>query len=263
MFSENCYLQEDTVVKKTALILAVILILLLLTGCGKKEFVPDFEKAIGIIIVNDQETIEQNGKIYANFADHQYLFDLDASVVYFFDYDSETSYAGDQNVTGITFGANIDSNTVGAEATVAYIEDETSANTISAYYLYYDGEGVYFEPDKSFLSASVNGTLVIEGDDYKSKITISISVPTEYFVITCFDEKGEVQSEKIRPEDFSDYSKYPLPLGTYSVEIASYDAAGEIIEQKTYHQGDRNYVVAYDIGGQIMGAKTLYLVWPE
>lgn len=249
--------------KKNALLLVAISILILLTGCGKDEFVSDHEKAIGIIVVNDRQAIEQEGRIYANFADHQYSFDLDASAVYFFNYDSETSYAGDQNVTGITFGANVDNNTVGAEATVAYIFEESSENTVTAYYLYYDGEGVYFEPDKPFSSASVKGTTVIEGDDFKSKITINIAVPTEYFVITCFNEKGELQSETLRPADFLDYSKFPLPNSTIRVEIASYDVAGEIIERATYYERDTDYVVAYDIGGQILGAKSLYLVWPE
>ena len=249
--------------KKNALLLVTISILILLTGCGRKEFVSDQEKAIGIIVVNDRQVIEQNGKIYANFADHQYSFDLDASAVYFFNYDSETSYAGDQNVTGISFGADVDKNTVGAEATVAYIFEETSENTVTTYYLYYDGEGVYFEPDKPLSNVSVKGTTVIEGDDFKSKITINVAMPTEYFVITCYDENSELQSETIRPVDFLDYSKYPLPKGTVSVEIVSYAAAGEIIERVTYHEGDTDYVVAYDIGGQIMGAKSLYLIWPE
>mgnify|MGYP001769788333 CR=1 FL=1 len=88
-------------------------------------------------------------------------------------------------------------------------------------------------------------------------------MPTEYFVITCYGEKGDLQSETLRPADFLDHSKYPLPKGTVSVEIASYDAAAEIIERVTYHEGDTDYVVSYDIGGQIMGVKSLYLVWPE
>jgi len=244
-------------------LLVAISISILLTGCGKNEFVVNHEKAIGIIVINDRQIIEQNGKNYAKFANHQYSFDLDASAVYFFNYDSETSYAGDQNVIGITFGADVDSKTIGAEAMVAYIDDETSENSVTAYYLYYDGDGVYFEPDKPLSTAAVKGTTVIEGNDFKSKITIYIAVPTDFFVITCYDEKGELQSEKLRPVEFLDYSNYPLPNGTDSVKIASFDAAGELIERVTYHKGDADYVVAYDIGGKIMGVKTLYLIWPE
>lgn len=249
--------------RKNVLLWAIISTLILLTACGKEEAVPDYEQAVGIIIVNDRETIGQESKLYASYADHQYTYDLDAAVIYFFRYDSETSYAGGYNVTSLTFKADVDNDAVGAEATIAYIDDEASGNTVTAYYLYYDGIGLYFEPDEPFSSVSVNGTAVIEGIDYASKVTVTADVPTDYFVVTCYRGSSELQAETIDPEEFEDYSKYLLPDGTDRVEIASYNDAGDILDRTAFHQGEGSYTVAYDAGGQIMGAKTLYLVWPE
>ena len=55
----------------------------------------------------------------ADFMNNSYTFDLDAACVYYFSVGSDVAYAGDQNFTSMTFGANLDDDTVGAEGTVA------------------------------------------------------------------------------------------------------------------------------------------------
>ena len=56
------------------------------------------------------------GKVYAQFADREYTFALDAAWVYYFDTVEGTepvAYAGDGNLTQLTFGADIDGGGVG------------------------------------------------------------------------------------------------------------------------------------------------------
>lgn len=69
----------------------------------------------------------------ADFMNNSYTFDLDAACVYYFSAGSDVAYAGDQNFTSMTFGANLDDDTVGAEGTVAYWPAEDSENSVTAY----------------------------------------------------------------------------------------------------------------------------------
>ena len=184
-------------------------------------------------------------------------------MIYYFDYDSETAYAGGQNVTSLTFGADVDSHSVGAAATVAFIGNDDSANMVTAYYLYFDENGVYFDPSKPFANINLGEGVVIEGSDYTAKITLTSGTPVEYFTVTSYQGNTELRSDTFNPQTLTDYDKYDLPAQTDRVEIVSFDASDGIIEQRTFHNGERNFVVEYDIGGQIMGAKTLYLMWSD
>ena len=69
--------------------------------------------------------------------------------------------------------------------------------------------------------------------------------------------------ETIRPDEMDDYMEFQLPEGTDNVEINCFDAGSELISSKTLREGEYNYTVAYDIGGQFHGAKTMILMWPE
>lgn len=250
-------------IKPSAALLLMISALILLTSCGKKTSVTPYkiDHAVGIIIVCGQDQ-PQGEKVYANFSDHEYTYDLDAAVVYYFDYDSETAYAGGQNVTSLTFGADIDSRSVGAAATVGFIDNDDSSNTVTAYYLYFDENGVYFDSGKPFTSTHLGEGVVIEGSDYLAKVTLTAGTPVEYFTITCRQGDTELKSDTFDPQKFEDYYKYPLPAGTDNVEIVSYDASNAVIGQESFRNGERNsFVVEYDVGGLIMGAKTLYLMW--
>lgn len=243
----------------------IVSLLLLVSGCGKGNSpLPNYtDNAVGIIIVNDQNQLPQNEKIYADFTEYQYTYDLDVATIYYFDYDSETAIAGGQNVTALTFGADIDGSSVGAEATVSFIDGDVANSTVTAYYLYFDGEGIYFEPDKPFANVDIDKNAVINGSDFPAKIALTYGVPVDHFTVTCYQNNAELQSETFDPKSFMDYYKYALPERTDHVEIVSFDANGEIVEQKSFTNTERNFTVGYDIGGQIMGAKTLYLMWND
>lgn len=245
--------------------ITVASLLLLVTGCGKENSPsPNYtDNAVGIIIVNDQKQLPQNEKIYADFTEYQYTYDLDAATIYYFDYDSETAIAGGQNVTALTFGADIDGSSVGAESTVSFIHGDVAKNTVTAYYLYFDGEGVYFEPDKPFANVDIDKNAAINGSAFPAQIVLTYGIPVDHFTVTCYQNDAELRSEIFDPKSFTDYYKYALPERTDHVEIVSFDANGEIIEKKSFTNTERNYTVGYDIGGQIMGAKTLYLMWSD
>ena len=252
-------------VKLLAFSLLLVSAVLLMSSCGEKASpTPNkIEHAVGIIIVSDQEQF-QGEKIYADFSDHEYTYDLDAAVVYYFDYDSETAYAGGQNVTSLSFGADVDSRSVGAAATVAFIGNDDPTNmVVTAYYLYFDEKGVYFDSNKPFANTALGEGVVIEGSDYTAKITLTSGMPVEYFTVTSYQGSTELRSDTFNPKNLTDYDKYDLPAQTDRVEIVSFDASDGIIEQRTFHNGERNFVVEYDVGGQIMGAKTLYLMWSD
>ena len=251
-------------VKLLAFSLLLVSAVLLMSLCGKKASpTPNKNKqAVGIIIVSDQEQL-QGEKIYADFSNHEYTYDLDAAVIYYFDYDSKTAYAGGQNVTSLTFGADVDSRSVGAAATVAFIRNDNPTHMVTAYYLYFDENGIYFNPDKPFVNASMSEGAVIEGSDYTAKITLTSGTPVEYFTVTSYQGNTELRSDTFPPKILTDYDKYDLPAETDTVEIVSFDTNDGVIEQKTFHNGERNFVFEYDVGGQIMGAKTLYLMWIE
>lgn len=127
-------------------IILLLLVLLMITGCSnekEEEFIID-DGAAGVILVNDSEELKADTKVYAEFTDEGYVFDLDAAVIYYFEASADTIYAGDQKLVTLTLGANIDDDTVGAIATAAYKLQEDSSNTVSAYYLYQDEKGLYF-----------------------------------------------------------------------------------------------------------------------
>lgn len=92
-----------------------------LSACGDvPQEAPDEAagpSAVGAIFVAGGEDLPEE-KVYAQFADHQYTFALDAAYVYYVDAmegEEPVVYAGDENLTALTFGANIDSGVVGAE----------------------------------------------------------------------------------------------------------------------------------------------------
>ena len=128
--------------RKIITCLLAILYVFGLSACSsEKEFKPDYESAVGVIVVNDTEEIAASSKNYAAFENNRFTFDLDAAAVYYFDVDEEVSYAGDQNLSSLQFGANVDDETVAAVGTVTY--KSGAQGTASAYYLYHDESGLY------------------------------------------------------------------------------------------------------------------------
>lgn len=253
--------------KKFLLLITALSFLFLASGCGQKAFEPDRTKPVGMILVNGEvktETEPEPGQmVYAEFADEQYRFPLDAAMVYFFDYDAETSYAGDQNCTALIFAANPNTKQVGAQAECQYIFREGAENAVSVYHLYYDGKGLGFYPMQTLLSYQVNSTGSTIGIDEQYQFKLNRVQPTSFFTVCCRKGEEELAFGTVRPEEMDDYTKYPLPEGTDNVEINAFDLNGQFISRKELKPGDYSYTVGYDIGGQFQGAKSLRLVWPE
>lgn len=110
--------------KVLCLLMCAVLTAAALCACSKtEEFTPDYSAAIGAIFVNDQQELPENTKVYADFSDNTYSFDLDAACVYYFAAAGDVYYAGDQNFTSLSFGANLDDGTVGAQGTAAYCRE--------------------------------------------------------------------------------------------------------------------------------------------
>ena len=253
--------------KKPLLLVIALSFLFLASGCGQKGFNPDRTKPVGMILVNGEVKTDSEPEpgqmVYAEFTDEQYRFPLDAAMAYYFDYDEETAYAGDQNCTSLTFTANADTKQVEAQAECRYIFREGSENTVSAYHLYYDGKGLGFHPMQTLLSYQVNSTGSTIGIDERYQFKLECAQPTSFFTVCCRKGEEELAFGTIRPEEMEDYMKYPLPEGTDNVEINAFDANGEFISRKELKPGDYSYTAGYDIGGQFQGAKTMRLVWPE
>ena len=253
--------------KKFLLLITALSFLFLASGCGQKAFEPDRTKPVGMILVNGTvktDTEPELGQVvYAEFTDNQYRFPLDAVMVYYFDYDEETAYAGDQNCTSLTFAANADTKQVEAEASCRYIFREGSENTIYAYYLYYDGKGLGFYPMETLMAHRITGEEFSIRINEQYRFTLENEKPTSFFTVCCRKGEEELAFGTVRPEEMDDYTKYPLPEGTDNVEINAFDVNGQFISRKELKPGDYSYTAGYDIGGQFQGAKSLRLVWPE
>ena len=111
--------QEGCKDEKAGKVVFLAALLLVMTACAaSQDAAPDGTAAVGAIFVNDAQELPENEKVYAAFADNSYAFALDAAYVYFFSAGAEVAYAGDENFVSMTFGADLDGDTVGAEASL-------------------------------------------------------------------------------------------------------------------------------------------------
>ena len=250
--------------KKLFILITALSFLFLASSCSKPAFTPNPSKAAGVIIVNGLPEMPEGGKICGVEENDMYVFPLDAAIVYYFDYDEETIYAGDQNLLSLVFAANIDDKTVGASASAGYVPAEGKGNTVYAYYLHFDGKDLFFEPDKAFQTAALDkDPVVIDGTDYKCRITLESMNPAAFFTVSCRKGEEELSFDTIQVGEMTDYMKYQVPEGTDNIEINSFDANNEWVSRKTLAEGEYSYTVGYDIGGRFLGAKSLRLVWPQ
>lgn len=241
----------------------LVLILVSMSACGSpNEFVPDYESAVGVIFVNCKQELPENTKIYADFENNNYSFNLDAACIYYFDADVDVSYAGEQNLTQLTFSANIDDRTVGAEGSVAYHLDEDSENIVFSYYLYNDETGMYFDTSASFNTMEITDMCVLEGTDYSCAVTFEVGEPTDFFIVTYYDEAHNAISEtNYSPEEVTDNQKFDMDNNIHSVEITCYGTDGTTLNNITVSAENTSAAICYDNGGQILGNKVLRFVW--
>lgn len=243
--------------------LLVIATLLGLSACGASKTTQNSDKAVGAIFVNKTETLPKGEKVYADFENNTYTFHLDAAWVYYFDYDAETAFAGSQNFTAMTFGANLDSVSVGAEGTAAWLYKEDSSNALTAYYLFRDEDGVYFEPAKAFDTIQIQPEgAAVTGEDYPCAVTFEVRQPTAVFEMTRYDTAGTVlESEKFSPEQVEDYQRFTLSAEVAYVEIVCYGTDGKTLEVLTVTSENPKAAICYEAGGQMLASKLLRFLW--
>ena len=239
-------------------IIMLLLVLLMITGCSnekEEEFVIN-DSAAGVILVNDSEELKANTKVYAEFTDEGYVFDLDAAVIYYFEASADTIYAGDQKLVTLTLGANIDDDTVGAIATAAYKLQEDSSNTVSAYYLYQDEKGLYFDTDTSFDNRTIRDNTIFRGDEFSFELTFNLETAVASFVMTYYNEDDEeIASNNNLPEQYADYQNIELGEDVKYVEVMTYDIDGNLLETIRVDRENYTIVLCFDDGGQILDTK--------
>lgn len=251
--------------RKLLCIVSMLSLLLCMTACSAEaEFTPDYESAIGAIFVNDTQALPENTKVYADFADNSYTFDLDAACVYYFSASADVAYAGDQNFVSMTFGADLDDGTVGAEGTIAYRPEDGGENTVTAYYLYHDEQGIYFDTETYFDRMEITDQCVMTGVDYACAVSFALRQPTAAFTVVYYDENhGEISRMEYAPADVEDYQTFDLDGGVASVEIVCRDGDGAELETVTVTPENPSAVICFDDGGQILASRYLRFDWAE
>ena len=252
--------------RKLLCAISMAALLVSMTACNSSQdnFTPDYESAIGAIFINNKQELPENTKVYADFADNSYSFDLDAACVYYFSASADVAYAGDQNFTSMTFGANLDNDSVGAEGAIAYLPQEESENSVTAYYLYHDEEGVYFDTETYFDRMEITDQCAMTGIDYSCQVTFEIQQPTTSFSMIYYDENhSEISKTDYTPEEVTDYQTFELGSEVGSVEIICYDANGSELETMTITPDNPSTVICFDDGGQILASRYLRFTWEK
>lgn len=243
------------------------LMTLALAACGGEEPAPQAQagqEAVGAIFVPGGADLPE-GKVYAQFADREYTFALDAAWVYYFDTVEGTepvAYAGDGNLTQLTFGADIDGGGVGALGAGVFRPGEE--NDVAAYYLRRDEAGVYFAPAQPFDTATLTEEHTFLGTDYPCQVTFTPGQPAASCTLSCLDEgRTVIAEETLDPAAVEDFQTFTLAGDTASVVLTAYDGAGGELGTQEVTPENPSAVVCCDAGGQMLASKVLRFAWPE
>ena len=246
-------------------VLMIIAIALILTSCKKETtFVPDYEKPVGMIVIQDAANLEQ-GKVTANKNGYDYTFEnIDAAAVYYFDINSEEAIAGSQKTYYLTLGSNETQGAAGVTAKIAYKGTASNVITVTAYYLYYDGSELFFDLSKPILSEDLKDGLAIKGEEYRCEMEFTIIKPVDSFTLEFLGDNGQQISElSFTPAEVEDYQQVKIPEGTISISFTSFDINNEIIETEKLTSNNYNLNVCFDDGGEFLDCKTLRLMWKD
>lgn len=250
--------------KKFLFAVFMVLLLFSLASCSSsKDFTPDYESAVGVIFLNAGQELPEQEKIYADFENNTYTFDLDAACVYFFYANAEEAYAGDMNFTSLVFGANLDNGNVGAAGTIAYLPNEKSQNTVEGYYLYHDETGVYFSTDTYFDKTEISNGCTMLGIDYSCEATFNIRYPTVSFSVI-YNKNGTGTSKTdYTPDEVIDYQTFDLDSDISSVTVICYNTDNQELSSETVTRENPNAVICFENGGQFLCSKILHFNWQE
>ena len=115
----------------------------------------------------------------------------------------------------------------------AYHLEEESDNSVTAYYLYHDEDGVYFDTETYFDTFEVTEECSVKGIDYPSLVSFTLTEPAVSFTIKEYDTTHKILSEKeYTPDDVTDYQTFKLGSDTASVEVTSIAANGTEMTRK-------------------------------
>lgn len=257
-------LKEIPKMKKYLFVILTVLSLFCLTSCSSsKNFTPDYESSVGVILVNAGQELPEQEKIYADFENNIYTFDLDAACVYFFYANADEAYAGDMNFTGMVFGANLNNGTVGAVGTIAYLPDEKSQNTVEGYYLYHDENGIYFNTETYFDKTEITDGCTMVGIDYSCEATFNIRQPAASFSMIYNKNGTNISKKDYTTDEVIDYQTFDLESDISSVTVICYNADNQELSSETITQENPNIVICFDNGGQFLGSKLLHFNWQE
>lgn len=252
----------NKLLQKTVLLCAAILCLTAHGGAVRAE--SENPRAVGVVLVNDAQTLPNAKRIDGTILGGQVRFNLDAACAYYIEKDAESGYAGHQSFSRLSFWADCDTNRIGAEGVVSFQIKKDSPNTLSAYYLYADEKGPYFDPVAPFASVKAGGDGPVTGQDFACTIEVEAAEPARRFVLACRSAQGEMLAEtEYAEETVEDDQAFPLPKGTSRVEMTVLSADGGVIQSAIFTPEDRNPYICFAQGGQILGSKALHLVWEE
>ena len=250
--------------KKYIFAIFIVLLLFSMVACSSsKEFTPDYESAVGVIFVNAEQELPEQEKIYADFENNSYTFDLDAACVYFFYANADEVYAGDMNFTSMTFGADLDNGVVGAAGTIAYLPNEKSQNNVEGYYLYHDETGVYFSTETYFDKTEITDGCTMVGTDYSCEATFNIKQPVVSFSVIYNTNGANTSKTDYTPDEVVDYQTFDLESDISSVTVICYGANNQELSSETVTQENPNAVICFDNGGQFLSSKILHFSWKE
>lgn len=246
-------------IRRAALLCALILCcqaLLPGTATCEKE-----QTAIGVVLVNDAQTLPAT-RVYGQVENGQVRFDLDAACAYYVRAEQDVGYAGYQNFSRLRYSADCDTDKVGAEGTISFQAIEGEKNTVSAYYLFSDEKGPYFDPSCPFAQATCGER--IEGKDFLCDISVEEGRPAERFRLESLNDKGDViEQNEYALSEVKDEQDFALPKETVSVRVTALDANGSALRTDVVGPDDRNPYVCFTAGGQLLDSKVLNLLWPQ
>lgn len=104
----------------------------------------------------------------------------------------------------------------------------------------------------------------ITGIDYPYEVTFELQQPTASFSVAYYNgNHDEISKTGYTPEEVTDYQTFELDSDVSTVEIVCYDDDGKELETLTVTPENRNAVICFDNGGQILASRYLRFTWSE
>lgn len=251
--------------KKCISIAILLFFIMCITACGNtKTFEPNYEKAVGMIFIYGEHSSE-NEIVSAKQDGHSFRFEnIDAASAFYFDISADEAIAGEQNMYSLQLASDETNGAAGAIGTIAYQDNSDENNIITAYYLYYDGNSLYYNSKNPVFTEAVKDGLKIQGEDYACEVTFMLREPNYSFSVTyCGEGKTIIQELTFTPQEVEDYQLFEVPDNTKKIKITTYRADGTCINTDEIKSDQSSVTIPFDDGGKILASKVLRIKWPE